>query len=356
MRFFFFLMLLPALSYSLEIDEKLTIRIIKLSESKKTILVNRGAEDGLVVGDQAKFIDQSGVIARGVVEKVSPTRTVWSIYSVVNPSEMVPEKVLNIKITDPLKLTGDETKELSDKDLTVETPKEVPKMDPSLPIKEGAKEEKKSKEVVIRNLETKQDAKGQGRSLLDRSTYELVGGFNFNSQDYSVDLGSETSQNSITQLSLSLSLEKYFQTTQSFWRKFSFLAGLDWQSYSYDENKAREGSIPEDLLGFGLGINYHLFNDPFVADGLIPFVSLGIGFGSRTFNIIDQGKAYLEDASLFYFNIGIGAKYFTASGWGFRASLDYYSRSMTGNTAINGVMPDITSSGPRFWLGMSYRF
>lgn len=356
MRFFFFLMLLPALSYSLEIDEKLTLRIIKLSESKKTILTNRGAEDGLIVGDQAKFIDQTGVIARGVVEKVSPTRSVWSIYSVVNPSELVPEKVLNIKITDPLKLTGDETKDLSEKDLAVETPTEVPKMDPSAPIKEVKKEEKSSKEVIIRNLDTKQDAKGQGRSLNERSTYELVGGFNFNSQDYSVDMGSGTSDNSITQLALSLSVEKYFQTTQGFWRNFSLLAGIDWQSYSYDENSAREGSVPDDLLGLGLGMNYHLFKDPFVANGLIPFVGLGFGFGSRTFNIIDQGKAYLQDADLFSFYIGIGAKYFTESGWGFRASLDYTSRSMTGNTEINGVMPDITSSGPRFWLGMSYRF
>ena len=192
MRFFFFLILLPAVSFALEIDEKLTIRIIKISESKKTVLVNRGAEDGLVVGDQAKFIDQSGVVARGVVEKISPTRSVWSLYSVINPSEMVPEKVLNIKITDPLKLTGDETKELSEKDMTVETKTEAPKMEPS-PAKVSPKEEKKAENVIIRNLETKQDAKGQGRSLNEKSNWELVGVFNFNSQDYSVDTGGTTS-------------------------------------------------------------------------------------------------------------------------------------------------------------------
>lgn len=356
MRLLFFLFLFPVVSFALEIDEKLTIRIIKLSESKKTILVNRGAEDGLVVGDQAKFIDQSGVVARGVVEKVSPTRSVWSIYSVVNPSEMVPEKVLNIKITDPLKLTGDETKELSEKDLNVDTLAEKPKMEPSMPVKAEVKTDKKSKEVVIRNLETKQDAKGQGRSLLDRTSLELVGGFNFNSQDYSVDTGSGTTNNSITQLALSLSLEKYFQNPQSFWRNFSFLVSLDYQSFSFDENLAREGSVPEDLFGLGLGVNYHLFQDPFVSGGFIPFIGLGLGFGSRTFNLIDGSTAYLEDADLFYFNIGIGAKYFTDSGWGFRASLDYYSRSMTGKTAINGAMPEISATGPRFWLGMSYRF
>jgi len=29
--------------------------ILKVSNSKKTVLINRGAEDGLVVGDHAKF-------------------------------------------------------------------------------------------------------------------------------------------------------------------------------------------------------------------------------------------------------------------------------------------------------------
>ncbi len=353
MRFILLFFLLPLVTFALEVDEKLTVRIIKLSESKKTILINRGSEDGLVVGDQAKFIDQSGVVGRGVVEKVSPTRSVWSIYSVVNAAEMVPEKVLNIKITDPLKLTGDETKELSEKDLTVE----APKMEPSAPVKIETKTEKKSsEEVVIRNLETKQDAKGQGRSLLERSSWELVGGFNYNSQSFSVDAGGGTVDNSITQLALSLSLEKYFQSPQSSWRNFSFLLGLDYQSYSYDENNYREGSVPNDLFGLGLGVNYHLFKDPFVSDGLIPFISLGVGFGSRTFTLVDGATAYVEDSDLFYWSLGIGAKFFTLSGWGFRFALDYYSQSMSGDTPINGVNPDISASGPRFWIGMSYRF
>ncbi len=350
MRFIFLIFLIPMVSFALEVDEKLTVRIIKLSDSKKTILINRGSEDGLVVGDQAKFIDQSGVVARGVIEKVSPTRSVWSIYSVINPSEMVPEKVLNIKITDPLKLTGDETKELSEKDMIVEQPK----MEPSPSTKIEPKTEKKTEEVIIRNMDTKQDAKGQGRSLIDRSTWELVGGFNYNSQTYSVDTGAQTIDNSISQLSLSISLEKYFES-QNFWRKFSFLVGLDYQSYSFDKNNFREGSVPNDLFGVGVGVNYHIFNDPFVAHGLIPFISLGLGFGSRTFSLIDGSTAYIEDTSLFYWNLGIGAKYFTESGWGFRFALDYYSQSMSGSTPINGKNPDITASGPRFWIGLSYR-
>ena len=39
----------------LEIDEKLTLRILDVSDTKRTILINRGLEDGLVVGDHAKL-------------------------------------------------------------------------------------------------------------------------------------------------------------------------------------------------------------------------------------------------------------------------------------------------------------
>ena len=99
---------------ALEIDEKLTIRFLKVSTSKKTILINRGAEDGLVVGDHAKFYITSGVIARGVVEKVSPSRSIWSLYRLVEPNEVVEGKVLNLKIASPVKITTDVSKSIKE--------------------------------------------------------------------------------------------------------------------------------------------------------------------------------------------------------------------------------------------------
>ena len=101
-------------TFALEIDEKLTIRFLKVSNSKKTILVNRGSEDGLVVGDHAKFFVTSGVVARGVVEKVSPSRSVWSLYRVVDPAEITDDKVLNLKIASAVKITEDPTKSMKD--------------------------------------------------------------------------------------------------------------------------------------------------------------------------------------------------------------------------------------------------
>ena len=109
--------------FALDIDEKLTIRFLKVSNSKKTILVNRGAEDGLVVGDHAKFFVTSGVIARGVVEKVSPSRSVWSLYRIVDPAEIADEKVLNLKIASPVKLTVDSTKSMKDESVPTGTEK-----------------------------------------------------------------------------------------------------------------------------------------------------------------------------------------------------------------------------------------
>jgi hypothetical protein len=102
------------ISNALEIDEKLTLRFLKVSTSKKTVLINRGAEDGLVVGDHAKFYITSGIIARGVVEKVSPSRSIWSIYRIVEPNEITEGKVLNLKIASPVKITTDSSKSIKE--------------------------------------------------------------------------------------------------------------------------------------------------------------------------------------------------------------------------------------------------
>ncbi|MBC7714750.1 MAG: hypothetical protein H7177_15495, partial [Rhizobacter sp.] len=99
---------------ALEIDEKLTLRFLKVSATKKTVLINRGGEDGLVVGDHAKFFITAGVIARGVAEKVSPSRSVWSLYRVVDPQEITQDKVLNLKIATPVKITDDPSRSLKE--------------------------------------------------------------------------------------------------------------------------------------------------------------------------------------------------------------------------------------------------
>src|SRR6476469_843304 len=107
MRLLVFLgVLLYSLSaFSLEVAEKLTVRILKTSESRKTVMLNRGTEDGLVEGDHARFLVTAGIVARAVCVKVAPTRSVWSIYRLVNADFLVNDSVMTIKITPPVKIT-----------------------------------------------------------------------------------------------------------------------------------------------------------------------------------------------------------------------------------------------------------
>ena len=54
-------------------DETLTFRILKLSKTKRTLLANRGTDDGLEIDNHAKFyLTSTGVVARAVVRKISP--------------------------------------------------------------------------------------------------------------------------------------------------------------------------------------------------------------------------------------------------------------------------------------------
>ncbi len=121
MKIICFLFLLPVLSHALEVDEKLTIRLLKTSESKKTTMINRGTEDGLVEGDHAKFIVTAGIVARAVCIKVSPTRSVWSIYRLVNADFIANDSVMTLKITPAVKITKDETQAIVQED----TPSQV---------------------------------------------------------------------------------------------------------------------------------------------------------------------------------------------------------------------------------------
>ena len=111
--------IIPLLSFfafnchALDMDETLTFRILKLSKTKKTLLINRGTDDGLEVENHAKFyLTSTGVVARAVVRKVSPTRSVWAIYRLINESEINTGRVLQLKSVSAVKLSKDPTKML----------------------------------------------------------------------------------------------------------------------------------------------------------------------------------------------------------------------------------------------------
>ena len=93
-------------------DLRLVGRILSVSDSKKTILFNRGSEDGLQLEDHAKFSLPGGILARGTLVRISPGRSVWSIYKFYTKDKVTENIIVTAKTTSPLKLTQDATKNL----------------------------------------------------------------------------------------------------------------------------------------------------------------------------------------------------------------------------------------------------
>ncbi len=97
----------------MDLDDKILGRILSLSDTGRTILVNRGEEHGLKVGHHARFsTPQDGYFARAVVIRVSPARSVWSVYRIVGSGVLAENLVATIKIASPVTVTDDETRSL----------------------------------------------------------------------------------------------------------------------------------------------------------------------------------------------------------------------------------------------------
>ncbi len=409
---------------ALDIDEKLTLRFLRVSATKKTVLVNRGGEDGLVVGDHAKFFITAGVVARGAVEKVSPTRSVWSLYRIVDPSEIVEDKVLNLKIATPAKITDDPSRSLKDepipggtesinvgdevgtsrtdeglsaaKDMAVTDADEAELRDVSgesdgsstkkSKIKNSKKVKKASEDLDINDddemsnnaaeeeyKEVRRDARREAQSEAQREkdarkeshyenslplfrsnirnkTWEVVGALNINSLWY--ETSNTSTAASLTGLDLSLFIEKYFYNNNNFFRDFSLYGLLHRSSLnagtSVDTNQYFE---------YGLGLNYHFYNKGYHTNRFIGFGNFAIGAGSVSTETVSTTNSAVstDSGSNSFFSFGTGVKYFTSNGVGVRAMIDYYHSSESRELA-DLTTSDVTLSGLRFQLGMSYRF
>ncbi|MFZ9000022.1 MAG: hypothetical protein ACO20H_01865 [Bacteriovoracaceae bacterium] len=112
-------------SFGLSFDEKLIFKIVSTSSSKRTVLINKGEEDGLKNGDQAKFIKKDGTsYALAIVRKTSPSRSLWSVYRINSSTELHKGNVTQLKIIKPAKLTVDSSKLiLGDKPISIDVEK-----------------------------------------------------------------------------------------------------------------------------------------------------------------------------------------------------------------------------------------
>jgi len=350
-----FLVIISFNASALEIDEKLTVRVIGVSNSRKTILVNRGAEDGLNIGDHAKFFVSVGVVSRGVIIKSAPTRTVWSVYRLVNKEFIREEQVLKLKITPAVRITKDESKMLVKDDSRVQIAKDP--RDLGIPLAEGADdlariEQGKGKASDFAFDVSKVDLLARNRELFGMLNYSSY------SENVSPDTGNDDYTQDVTNLYLKVGGEWYFKNESQWYSRFSFLAhfALDRKTVM-----AHQGATTkEEGSEFGFGATFHPKTMPSKIHTIIPYLNYTLSLGSVNTSYLpgnehDPDKASTVDSSTFAHSFGFGGKYYTSQGIGARFEVAYYLRGDASGEDTIGTSWVKTRSGPRFLFGLSYR-
>lgn len=361
-------LLLPGLALSLEVDEKLTVRLLRLSRSKKTVLLNRGLEDGLVVGDHAKFFLTSGVIARGVVAKASPSRSVWSVYRFVDPNQMIADRVMSIKISTPLKLTEDSSRAFKGNQYA------SIKDNLAIPLEKGADDldsqlsEEDRNDLVSLGGNPPPPTYTYYNAGVDTSrTIELFGLTHFSSLNTASSDETGASAGTTSSIDFSLGVEKYFAQKNSWLAQFSMFFFL--HKFTKEVTAVRGGKTNLDGLEYGLGLNYHFWESPLTYGKVIGYVSgsFGVGDVSDAIESVDTSSGETSNEELSgeatFVSVGGGFKYYIQNGFGARVFIDYYRRGETyaiqqddGSGNVENLEFTKTLTGPRIQFGLSYRF
>jgi len=357
MKMIWLFLFFPLLSFALEVDEKLTIRILKTSESKKTVMVNRGTEDGLVEGDHAKFIVTAGIVARSVCVKVSPTRSVWSVYRLVNADFIVNDSVMTLKITPAVKITKDESQALVQED----TPSNV-SGDPAklgIPLAEGAQDlnltDDKMSSADLKALEDSQTPLTIVEKNIEIYGVLNISGLTANSK---TNVGDQSFNNSQSFHQIGLGVEYYPKNEREWFSSFSILGEFTIQKQ--DSQAYNGASATNDLNEFGVGLNWHPTKLPSLVNEFIPYLHAAINYGAvrSTYKAgTNPGIPELSSSGATSgFSIGGGYKFFTHKGFGARFVADYYFRSEVYQEDDLANSHNKKVGGPRLLVALSYRF
>ena len=382
-----FLIMTTLLSMSalraLEIDEKLTLRFLKVSNSKKTVLINRGAEDGLAINDHAKFFITTGVIARGVAEKVSPSRSIWSLYRVVDPAEITDGKVLNLKISSPVKITEDPSKSIKEESIPAGSDKmsmkEGAEVETTAPVLNDAdqkeleglgiednekpvkklEQEKKTKKKDIKEVSMEDAPSFENVTL---KNWEVFGTLYVNALSGTIDNpnnngGTEALSSSVD---FSAGLERYFSDSNSLLKNVSLNVFIHKRNIENDSVETSTTKISTDWLEYGGGASYHFYNTAASVGKLIGFGNFSGGMGTIkstiTFKTATDETTNPFKGTEAFFSLGVGAKYVLTNGFGIRATLDYYHATESLTDGLTDLTFTRKIAGPRIQFGLSYRF
>ncbi len=354
-----FLLMLSTGARALEVDEKLTIRIIRTSETRKTLMINRGTEDGLVEGDHARFIVTAGIVARAVCVRVSPTRSVWSVYRLVNADFIIKDSVMTLKITPPVKITKDESQSLVRED----TPTRVGRGDSAelgIPLADGAQDLDQVGTVTAGedDLRALQD---DGPSIIPEKNIEVFGILNISGLTASTktDSGGDSFSGSQSYHHIGLGGEYYSQKERSWYSRFSLQGMIN---FMRSDSQSYNGSTStNDVTELLLGVNWHPTQLPSQTMTFIPYIHLSMSMGTvkSTYEPGQEnpgGNGLSADGSTTGFSLGFGYKFYTAKGFGARALVDYYFRTEKYKEDDNTNQFNKDVGGPRLMLGLGYRF
>lgn len=357
--FTFFIAIFCQQLLALEIDETLTGRILKTSSSKKTVLLNRGSSDQLTMGMHAKFSTDTSVVARGVIVELTEARSVWSLYRLSTPDLVESDVVLNVKISEPVKLTTDESRSLvretSMQDLK---PNREDKL--TLPLEDvegdipvdllGVGISTAEKTVVGAETEISK----YPREILSRVALQAL---ESRTTSTSGSYGGRAEMNNFM-----LGMEFYFTSKEKWYAHFSF---LPYFQYQYQSMLSYEGSAVDSvLMELGLGFQYYL-NNPHTVNKFIPFMNAFFAMGSITDSYASGVRAQGNGAvasevkgDSTAYGVGIGVKYFFANRFTIQTLLEYYMRTdeFAADVATSDSLWSRDVSGPRVQLGLGYRF
>ncbi len=354
MLLFIILLSFSTLTFALEIDEKLTLRIVNTSVSKKTILINRGIEDGLKQSDHAKFYVSEGVVARAVCIKLSPTRSVWSIYRVVASDFIKDDQVMKLKITPPVKITKDDSRMLVKEDIGAFVSKDP--RDLGIPLADGAEDLGDTLGLTRKDLDMMETITSLRNK--NREVFGMV--------YYSSDAVESTGSNNNTKftstednLSLKIGGEYYFRDETKWYSRISILGSF---SLNRSSIMAYQGAtVQENSSEFGFGGNFYLFERPSSVHKLIYSVGYIFALGSANSTYTPgkedlNGESLSLDASTLSHTFSAAAKYYTTYGFGVRAEFLYRLHGEEFSADESATKYTRTKVGPKLLLGLGYRF